>query len=330
MKIKTLLFSVLLVFMASCSSDSDYPLFNEDYSWESSLNEIVIDNKELFESRDMRIIGTKKLDDLKVDEDLFFSGRYGFFPIYSEEDSVYTIVGYEELERNADKYNFDKNKVYGKFNDYLENANDYDVIELTWICNSDTINSLALFNKRTSELEYDNMLFNMTSVSRYNANNFSLLLTQFETECVLDTVDVVEYWSGSDLVARAGVAWSVYGKWDHPNTIYLEDDIFYYIIEEKDFLLTSVSISPISYTSPYGGGETFVRYENHSVSLQPYYVVYYAIWAGPSGGFNSYDFSFSEIPSIFYGRFLYGDGKYRKLDEYISPRYTVHKIPKFN
>ena len=58
-----------------------------------------------------------------------------------------------------------------------------------------TYNSLAFFNTRTGELEYDNMLFNMSTISRYERESFSRTIVITETESgVADSgSDCVEY-----------------------------------------------------------------------------------------------------------------------------------------
>lgn len=329
MKINNLLTLVVVVFIASCSNDNDmFPSFSDDCNWETSLNDIISDNESLFGSRNFQIIGTRKIENLKVNEDLFYSGKYGFFPIYSETDSVYKIVDYDEICKNASKHNFKKEKTDSLIRSFIEKADDYDIVELTWKCNSDIFNSLALFNKRTGELEYDNMLFNMSSVSSYNAENFSLLLTQFEVECVKTASDVVNYYQGFDLAATAGVSWSVFGTWDHHTymTEYLNE---YHYTDYATFKLSFINISPISYVSPYFNGATFVRYANRSVALQPRYALDYAIWAGPQGVFNSSNFSFAETESYFLGRFNgNGEGKIRWYQEAINPRYSYWDVPK--
>ena len=101
---------LLLFFMAglavSCTNDC-LPMFDDGCNWQTSLSEIADDNKELFTGRGMEITGACQMKDMKLDRELLCGGEYGSFPVYSEKDSVFTVLTYDELCKDAEKYNYD-------------------------------------------------------------------------------------------------------------------------------------------------------------------------------------------------------------------------------
>ncbi len=330
MRIKDLSLIVTGLLLASCSKDSDFfPTIDDNCNWETSIDGIITDNKSLFESRGIRIVGFERKNDIEVNRDLFYGGEYGFFPVYSTQDSVYKIVEYEELVKNANKYGFNPQKSINKIDSLLNNKDDYEVIELTWRCGKDLFCSLALFNRLTGELEYDNMLFNMSTISTYNKNGFSMMLSMFEISKVVDEADYVEHKVGDVLISKAGVRWEVYGSWKHNIVVINEDEQSIFLHDYSYFSLDHVDLSEIKYGN-YDGGNYFIRKANYSSVFSQYYNIRYAIWAGPNGGFNGTGFNLIEPERTFNSRFNAneGQGKIVEINERIEPTDQYYYIYK--
>lgn len=207
MKIKKLIVVLAGVFVASCSNEQDYfPVCYEKCDWTTSLQDIVSDNSEIFEYRGLNITNMKLAQGIKVDKNMFFGEEYGIFPVYSKKDSIFTVISYKELKNNIESYCFDTVSIVNNINIILEHADDYDVIELTWTFEDRPYKSLALFNKRTGELEYDNMLFNMTTIARYESNSFSRALHFTETASGVTGKNGGRgrYWYGQKRLSQSG------------------------------------------------------------------------------------------------------------------------------
>lgn len=321
MYLKNLSLIVKGLLLASCSNDSDFfPTIDNNCSWETSIDGLITDNKSLFDSRGIRIVGFERKKDIQVNRDLFYGGEYGFFPVYSPQDSVYKIVKYEELVKNAKEYGFNPQKSLNKIDSLLNNKDNYEVVELTWCCGNDLFSSLALFNKLTGELEYDNMLFNMSTISTYNKNGFSMMLSIFEVSKVVDDADYVEHKVGDVLISKAGVRWEVYGSWKHDIVVLRENEQYIYLHDYAFFSLDHVDLSEIKHGN-YDGGNYFIRKGNYSSLYSQYYNIRYAIWAGPNGGFNGTGFNLIEPESTFNSRFNAneGQGKIVEINERIEP-----------
>ena len=289
MKIKNLTLIIAAMLSASCANDNDFfPSFDDNCNWKTSLDEIITDNDQLFENRGIKITTIKFLKDISVDRELFFGDQYGSFPVYSKNDSVFTVITYNELVKNSDMYSFDTTSVVKNINRLIENSEDYEVVELTWLCENKTYNSLAFFNTRTGELEYDNMLFNMSTISRYERESFSRTIVITETESgVADSgSDCVVYQIGNSILAKSGINWTVRGTWDRNLYYDYEDDYYIYYNVYSTFTVSHVQMTPISYILSDDDSDVFYETRDYSVSGSSTYNFTYAIWAGPQGGLN--------------------------------------------
>ena len=336
MKIKDLSLIVTGLFMASCSNDSDFfPSYDDSCDWGTTLNEIVTDNKELLADRSIKITGMKFVDKLRVERDLFFGDQYGVFPVYSKVDSAFTVLTYSQLMKDSSNYCFDTTAVIKKINDLLVHADDYDVVELSWLCGDNQYSSLAFFNKRTGELEYDNMLYNMSTIKKYEKEGFSRALVFSESQIVRSGSDYVEYRdSYNNLLAKSGYNWNVHGTWRHRITDIDEDDYNYYYFVYSVFSMDHVALSVIDYST--SNGQVYHVALDESIRDSWQYYFHYAIWAGPYGGLdilngtgNPFNLRLEEN-SDFQERFSEGNGRIVHVRETIPPTSDCWVVPKTN
>ena len=323
---------LLLFFMAgmavSCTNDC-LPMFDDGCDWQTSLSEIAGDNKELFAGRGMELTGYCQMKDMKLDRELLCGREYGSFPVYSEKDSVFTVLTYDELRNDAEKYNYDMEKVDARIDSILSHADDYDIIQLEWTGCAGKFYTLALFNRLTAELEYDNMLYNMSTVARYDSQELSMMVsiseTSLENKHIKTFSDSIKYYNEEgDFVAMAGINCKVYGRWDVHYYYLEEDQDSIYYLEVANFLLDRIVVTPQTRIEPESNGDVFVDYDDYSVSLQPRYAFDYVIWAGPAGKLELHNFTFPMQESDFLNSCCQGAGnvKLRYQEEYIYRPYV--------
>ena len=275
----------LLTIAASCYNERDlFPAFDDDCNWETTLNDIISDNEKLFDARGFKIVDMEILEDMVLDSTLFFDEINGYFPVYSKTDSTLKVMSYNEIEESKDANDTRFLKIRNKINDLISNQDDYYCVQLTWQYGEDRFNTLALFNKRTGELEYDNMLFNMTTISKYDKSHFSRFLRESELQYLVSEYDEATYYNdGRSLVAFAGFYYVIYGHWSTYQVI-VEEDGHKYLDTHYTFVLDNVITGEENYAT---SGYDYKNYNaNYSVLLQPRYEIKYALWAGPINGFN--------------------------------------------
>jgi hypothetical protein len=333
---KGLLLITTGIILSACSNDSDYfPSFKNDCSWETSLSEIITDNQTVFSDRGIKITNMQFMKDISIDRDLFLGDKYGFFPVYSKLDSVFTVVTYGQLMRDSANYFFDTIPVFNTINDLLEEADDFDIVELTWQYDDNKYNSLAFFNKRTGELRYDNMLYNMSTLSHYKKESFSRALNNTEMiNGVGDSGnDCVEYIQNNCVLARSGIEWEVKGKWRIVYQYHYSDDDSIYYNTSSTFAVDHVKFTRIRYVTDEVLYDTYYDKRDLSPGNTSTYKFRYAIWAGPKNGLNIYDgnnpFNMNlESPEGFANRIIAGCGRLVEQNSTVSPRYGQVAFPK--
>ena len=296
--------------------DNDYyPTFEDDCNWESSLDDIIKDNKDIFASYDIEMVEAVFLKDIKLSDDLFFDGKYGYFPVFSKKDSIMEVIKYDDIDKQNQEYGFNKNIVNDKILKLLEKADDYDVVQLQWRLGTEYFKSLALFDRLTGELEYDNLLFNMTTIAKYDAEKFILILRSSETPASnYSGSRTVNHYLGMNLVATASVDWYVYGHWNTNTYLSKEDEYNYYYTTYYTFCYDSARINTSH--SEVDGFDTFVDARNNSVVLQPRFEIEYALWAGPVECFDFYDYNLHYMGNTeMQRRVLAGSGIYELIQQ---------------
>lgn len=296
MKIKVYFLIVAGILVVSCSNDSDFfPSFNDKCDWETSLGEILNDNMIMFDNQDIEVTDVKFLKDFKIDRNIFYNSQYGYFPVYSKKDSVFEVIKYDDMDKKAGEYGFNTKVVNDKIEEILEKADDYDVIQLTWRYGSDSFKSLSLFNKKTGELEYDNMLFNMSTISKYSGHSFGMFIRGAENafgeeEYSYSDSTVIPYYEDYNLMASIKIDWTATGVFAaHTSMTGQNDTTIRYMVDYTfrfntvDFRRTNFVSDPEIYTTDF---------QNRILTpqLSPNYEFIYALWAGRKSAYiNDHD-----------------------------------------
>ncbi len=211
-----LLFSLLLM-LSSCYSDGSFLLSFDDSStdWNSSLSEIIKNNKTMLSENNIVLESVHLLKDVELNSEAFFSGESGYFPVYTKKDSVFEIISYDNMLKDEScTYNFNISAVNKKIEKLLENKENYNVVQLTWKFDNDTFNSIALFDKKTGELEYDNILFNVVTISKLSSKNFAEILSRSENVFYNDQgSDYVSFEKNNVKIAHVYFSWGETGHW---------------------------------------------------------------------------------------------------------------------
>ena len=267
----------------SCSMDDALlPEFSDDVNdWNETLDEIMSDNGALLASQGFTLVDMECLEDAALDSAVFFSGEYSYYPAYSREDSTLQVLKYEDIASDADNtYVLDTDAICRKISRLLSDRARYDLVRLTWNYRGETFQTIALFNRLTCEFEYDNMLFNMATVSRLDADEMKQLLTRSEIQnCVESGMDNVDFYQYGNLCAVARMQWWAVGHWVIHE---LQDTTIRYYSHEY------VGWDNQSWAgdSEYGSYDTYVDFIEISIPTSRYYGFRYTLWAGPKGQFN--------------------------------------------
>ena len=282
MKTKSLALIGILTSFVSCYNESDlFPAFDDDCNWETTLNDIISDNDTSFGENHLKLIEAQVMKGMSIDSSLFFNGRYGYFPVFNKKDTIFEFIQYDEIDKENSEYSFDSDIVNTKINTILSNKERYDIIQLTWQYNGESFNTLALFNKKTGELEYDNLLFNMPLISKYDSNTFSMMLRSTESNLLSDTgEETVTFIVNSFPKAMSKVEWSLAGYW---STYDYNKDGYRYRSYTYHFL-------DITHIDTGWQNEGYDHY--NEFYLDTFYpngpcIFKICVWAGVTGGFNN-------------------------------------------
>lgn len=293
----------------SCSNDSSFFMSNEVCGdWQTSLNEIISGNKDIFADMNVEITDVKLMKEMKLDTSFFYDNKYGYFPVFSKHDSIIEIIQYDEIDKRSNEYSFNKEIINKKINRLIQKSDDYDIIQLTWHFGNDNFKSLSLFNKRTGELEYDNMLFNMNTISKYDGSKFILLLQKAESfPANFSGSQSVRHTINGSTVASSSISWNVWGHWINSTYLTYEDSLRKRYMTVYTYCYDSARITPSKYYT--GGFDAFNQYGNYSVVYEPRYSLKYALWAGPVNDLDTTHFILNaENNTGFQGRFRVGQG----------------------
>ena len=281
MKTKSLALIGILTAFVSCYNESDlFPAFDDDCTWETTLDEIISDNDTSFGENHLKLIEAQVMKGMSIDSSLFFNGRYGYFPVFNKKDTIFEFIQYDEIDKENSEYSFDSDIVNTKINTILSNKEKYDIIQLTWQYNGESFNTLALFNKKTGELEYDNLLFNMPLISKYDNNTFSMMLRSTESNVITETgVESVSFIVNTITVATSTVDWALTGYWttyDH-----IEDSVKY-----RSYTYHFLDITHAETGSHQNGYDHYNQFFLDTFFPGGPCKFRICVWAGTSGGFD--------------------------------------------
>jgi len=208
-----------LLFATSCSSgllsnDIFVDDFDSTVDWDTCIKEIVNNNSSVLVENDLKILSMKKVN-LMVTKETFLNGDYSFFPVYFKGSNSFKICNVDSLDIETSFVNYGNDAgLETVICDVVEKQSLYDFVEIKWKQNKFLFKTLAVFDKLTGELVYDNVLMNMfrSSVIEYTP---SILIVSAEYESMVDMGGCsVSFSENGTTYASVSLHWQEEGHWD--------------------------------------------------------------------------------------------------------------------
>jgi hypothetical protein len=227
MKKVFLSFCTTIIMLCSCTSDYglDVLEIGMDFNrtWQQELSEVLEDYSAILDSSSVSLLDYKQIDYLDLDTSYFFNNKSRCHPIYFNSFDRFTLVPYAILKTDTAAIHFKYEYLLNSVMTLLSNIDSYNVVELKWQYNGEQqFTTYSLFDKRTNELMYDNILTNIITPESKILKN-KKVLTRSETsgsqgnsnQIIDQSTDVLDFWNkGNELVASVLSHWEEYGTWN--------------------------------------------------------------------------------------------------------------------
>lgn len=221
-KVKMISFVITFVMCFGCTNsiDDDMLVISGQIGWKNELYSILEDNKDQISESELSLLDIKLHNSVVLTVDDFFN-KESLFPVYINNlYERFELMPFYFLETDTLTTHYKADYLVEMVNLLLEDDN-HDIVELNWLHKNNKFSSIALFNKQSGELEYDNVLFNIIS---QNQKLLKGTLTRAETapnNPYASDYDIVQcYSSDNTMVASAWINWYEYGKYYKSNPIY--------------------------------------------------------------------------------------------------------------
>ena len=226
MKKVFLSFCTTIIMLCSCTSDYGLDVLEIDMNfnrtWQQELLEVLEDYSAILDSSSVSLLDYKQIDYLDLDTSYFFNNKSRCHPIYFNSFDRFTLVPYAILKTDTAAIHFKYEYLLNSVMTLLSNIDSYNVVELKWQYNGEQqFTTYSLFDKRTNELMYDNILTNIITPESKILKN-KKVLTRSETSgsqgnsyqlIDWDTTILEFHNKASELIAAAYSHWEEYGTW---------------------------------------------------------------------------------------------------------------------
>lgn len=184
--------SFVLVILCSCSMEESLDVLNLGFeptalkklktqSWSYELNNLLNSNEETFNTLGLHLINYE-IDKDESNQRNSIIDSTSLLPIYYRADSI-ILAPLSWVIDDTLTLHVKANLLFGYVDSLLQNV-DYQCIKLSWGYKDQIFSSMALFNKWTGELEYDNILFNLVKYNEsskvFMNSNFRITLSRTE------------------------------------------------------------------------------------------------------------------------------------------------------
>lgn len=319
MKKVFLSFCTTIIMLCSCTSDYGLDVLEIDMdfnrTWQQELSEVLEDYSAILDSSSVSLLDYKQIDYLDLDTSYFFNNKSRCHPIFFNSFDRFTLVSYAILKTDTAAIHFKYEYLLNSVMTLLSNIDSYNVVELKWQYNGEQqFTTYSLFDKRTNELMYDNILTNIITPESKILKN-KKVLTRSEVggghNSFGSNFNVISFYSTTGvLLAEAVSSWEERGHWrqipikDSCNNVvgydfaYVHDNLIFNHDSWYDTNNNNITIlnELIDYSTSYYGA--FKR----------------VLWVGPSNYAPVAPFEDVAIPGIFnkydghddYGRYYDG------------------------
>lgn len=206
-----------LMGMHACTNgfeDMDILDYDSKSDWQQELNYLLMENEPLFNNSRLTFLKAEPIVYEELNSSSFFNEKT-LIPTYINGTEKFELLPLDYIREDS----LTKHVKYGfinwKVNNLLKTGS-YNAVELYWDFKGHQTKTIALFNKKSNELEYDNILFN---VLNDNIKNKKAQLTR--TEVIEPTnwgsnYDIVYYYNiknDNELSAFSWYGWADDYNW---------------------------------------------------------------------------------------------------------------------
>lgn len=220
MKTKTILLTLTIgMSIASCSND--YEFYDdgwESQSWETSLNQMVSQNVSLYSNSEIFLKDYQVIDINTLDSTSFINFN-AKFPVLT--GNKVCLVPFAFIDFDTTMCHVKAFHIKNLIRYSMDHKSELIAVKLKWESNEGPFNSIALFDKKTGQLVYDNILYNTITTNNSQLNKFrKFKLTRSENSGSGPDIgsmgpsgtytgsDAIQYGSGS-----IQINWTCYGNW---------------------------------------------------------------------------------------------------------------------
>jgi|GEM_PF-5097146 len=208
----------------SCANDYE---FMEDYQsqdWESSLRHIVTENMALYSNSEIYLKGYEKTDINSLSQYTFINSE-SRYPVMT--GNKITLAPYEFIRFDTLMCHVKSSHIDNIVKNSLDHKDELVAVELQWVVKDALINTIALFDKESGELVYDNILYNTITMDAVKMNRLRRhKLTRSEANGLIyydGGIESSTSFTGSDSfsysdesgcwIATINLVWNEYGYW---------------------------------------------------------------------------------------------------------------------
>lgn len=274
--ISATLFLVLPI-ICSCESADDFDVLDLGYKSysqnklsEYALFDLIDDNRAVLDTSGLSLVGTKTLENYNLSLSTFFNDKYNIYPIYNRDMKKFHLVSMDFFKSDTVLIHFKYDYLQSYVDSLLKSKTSYIVKELTWNYESKRFKTIALFDRYSGELEYDNVLFNTFKTSI--PNSVKRLLTRSEGGHA-SNVECISFTMG-DVTASGTMSWSIDGEYI---TITIDSTDYRVLVPGSPEINDSWTIPsnfPDVYDVVHEGRVTV------EIGPGPYYKPYYTVYMG--------------------------------------------------
>lgn len=304
MKAKQIIvFLTLGLSIISCINDYNYMKDYQSRDWETSLRQIVSENMTLYSNSSIFLKGYEETDIYSLNKYSFINSE-SRYPVMTGNKitlAPYEFIRFDTLMCHVKSFHIDNLVNYS-----LEHLSEMVAIKLQWVVDDVPMTTIALFDKNSGELVYDNILYNTVTIGENRLNSLrKQKLTRSEWGYTNGsyqggiTIYESDSFSYSDengtWITTIGLEWHEHGYWTLQITdleeqhmyrfdyIYMHSNTeFFWNVSKNVSYASSYSIQYLGIPWEHASGEYSIKYYFY-VGLTPYPVT---ISSEPEGVIN--------------------------------------------
>lgn len=206
----------------SCANDYE---FMEDYQsqdWETTLGQIVSENMTLYSNSDIFLKGYEETDIYSLSGYSFINPE-SRYPVMT--GNKITLAPYEFIRFDTLMCHVKSSHIDNLVKNSLNHKDELVAVELQWVVKDALMNTIALFDKKSGELVYDNILYNTITMDAVKMNrlrkhkltrseNWGYSNGDFQGGFTSPGSDSYTYSLGNEWVATIYVNWVECGHWE--------------------------------------------------------------------------------------------------------------------